>query len=112
KAEMPPDPEPLPAGGPAVTDQMLHLLHDSQDRWTTGITATLHHWQDMAAVPTKIPDSLRRLGFGAYGHLIDAGSERAGTSHQVFRVSFAGSARYRIEHALPAVAVGGTIVGD
>ena len=111
-AEMPPDPEPLPAGGPAVTDQMLHLLHDSRDRWATGITATLHYWQDMAAVLTLIPDSMRRLGFGGYGHLLDAGGERAGTLHQVFRVSFDGSGRYRIEQALPAGGFGGTIVGD
>ena len=79
-AEMPPDPEPLPAGRPAVTDQMLHLLYDSRDRWATGITATLHHWQDMAALLTKVPDSVRRLGFGAIGHVIDAGSERPALS--------------------------------
>jgi hypothetical protein len=113
---MPPDPEPLPAGGPAVTDQMLHLLHDSRDRWATGITATLHHWQDMAAMLTKIPDSVRRVGFGAYGHFIDAGSEQAFTLHQAFRVSFDGSGRYRIERALPdggsSRGFGGTIVGD
>ena len=98
---MPPDPEPRPAGGPAVTDQMLHLLHDSRDRWATGITATLHHWQDMAAGLTLIPDSVRRVGFGAYGHFIDAASERPATLHQVFRVSFDGSGRYRIEQARP-----------
>ena len=85
KAEMPPDPQPLPADGPAVTDQMLHLLHDSRDRWATGITATLHHWQDMAAVLTKVPDSVRRMGFGGFGYLLDAGSERIGTLHEVFR---------------------------
>jgi hypothetical protein len=53
--EMPPDPEPRPADGLTVTDQMLHLLHDSRDRWATGITATLHHWRDMAAVLTQAP---------------------------------------------------------
>jgi hypothetical protein len=110
--EMPPDPEPLPAGGSAVTDQMLHLLHDSRDRWATGITATLHHWQDMAAMMTQAPDSMRRLWFGGYGHLLDAASERAGTLHTVFRVSFDGSGRYRSEHALPAGGFGGMTVGD
>ena len=110
--EMPPDPEPLPADGPAVTDQMLHLLHDSRDRWATGITATLHHWRDMAAVLTQAPDSMRRLWFGGYGHVLDAASERAGTLHTVFRVSFDGSGRYRSEHALPAGGFGGTVVGD
>jgi hypothetical protein len=116
KAEMPPDPEPRPAGGPAVTDQMLHLLHDSRDRWATGITATLHHWQDMAAGLTLIPDSVRRMGFGAYGHFIDAASELPATLHQVFRVSFDGSGRYRIEETQPdggsSRNFGGTIVGD
>lgn len=110
--EMPPDPEPLPADGPAVTDQMLHLLHDSRDRWATGITATQHHWQDMAALLTLIPDSVRRLGFGAYGHFLDAGGERAGTLHQASQVSFDGSGRYWSQHALPAGGFGLTIVGD
>jgi hypothetical protein len=111
-AEMPPDPEPLPAGGPAVTDQMLHLLHDSRDRWATGITATLHHWRDMGAMLARVPDSMRRMGFGGYGHLIDAASERPFILHLVFRVSFDGSGRYRIEQAMPAGGFGGTIVGD
>ena len=75
-AEMPPDPEPLPADAPAVTDQMLHLLYDSRDRWATGITATLHHWQDLAALLTQVPDGVRRLGFGGVGHVIDAGASR------------------------------------
>ena len=114
--EMPPDPEPLPADGPAVTDQMLHLLHDSRDRWATGITATLHHWRDMAAVLTQAPDSMRRLWFGGYGHVLDAASERVGTFHQVLRVSFDGSGRYRIERARPdggtSRGSGETIVGD
>ena len=110
--EMPPDPEPLPADGPAVTDQILHLLHDSRDRWATGITATLHHWQDMAAMMTQAPDSMRRLWFGGYGHVLDAASERVGTEHQVFRVSFDGSGRYRSERALPAGGFELTIVGD
>jgi hypothetical protein len=110
--EMPPDPEALPAGGPAVTDQMLHLLHDSRDRWATGITATLHHWRDVAAVLTQVPDSMRRLGFGGYGHVVDAASERVGTFHQVLRVSFDGSGRYRIERARPDGGFGETIVGN
>ena len=62
EAEMPPDPEPLPADAPAVTDQMLHLLHDSRDRWATGITATLHQWHDMAAMLAQVPDGARRAG--------------------------------------------------
>jgi hypothetical protein len=70
----------------------------------------------MAAVLTLVPDSVRRLGFGAFGHVMDAGSERAGTLHQAFRMSFDGSGRYRIEETRPAGRsspnFGGTIVGD
>jgi hypothetical protein len=59
---MPPDPEPLPGDAPAVTDQLLHLLYDSRDNRASGFTATLHQWQDMAAIPARVPDGLRRLG--------------------------------------------------
>ena len=102
EAEMPPDPEPLPADAPAVTDQVLHLLHDSRDRWATGITATLHQWHDLAAILAQVPDGARRVGFGGLGHLIDAAGERMATLHMVSRLSFDGSGRYRIEPALPA----------
>jgi hypothetical protein len=102
EAEMPPDPEPLPSDAPAVTDQVLHLLHDSRDRWATGITATLHQWHDLAAVLAQVPDGARRVGFGGLGHLIDAAGERIATLHMVSRLSFDGAGRYRVEPALPA----------
>ena len=102
EAEMPPDSEPLPADAPTVNDQVLHLLHDSRDRWATGITATLHQWHDLAAVLAQVPDGARRVGFGGLGHLIDAAGERMATLHIVSRLSFDGSGRYRIEPAQPA----------
>jgi hypothetical protein len=102
EAEMPPDPDPLPTDAPAATDQLLHLLHDSRDRWATGITATLHQWHDLAAMLAQIPDGARRVGFGGLGHLIDAAGERIATLHMVSRLSFDGAGRYRIEPALPA----------
>jgi hypothetical protein len=99
EAEMPPDPEPLPGDAPAVTDQLLHLLHDSRDNGASGFTATLHQWQDMAAVLARVPDSLRRLGFGGLGHFYDAAAEQMATLHKISRLSFDGSRRYRIEPA-------------
>ena len=94
--------EPLPADGPAATDEMLHLLDASRDRWAPGIAATLHQWHDIAALLAQVPDSARRAGFGGLGHLIDAAGERVATLHMVSRLSFDGSGRYRIEPALPA----------
>jgi hypothetical protein len=119
EAEMPPDPEPLPADAPAVTDQLLHLLHDSRARWAHGLTATLHQWHDIAAVLAQVPDGARRIGFGGLGYLIDAAGERMATLHMVSRLSFDGSGRYRIEPTLPPELAGRssrhrgeTIVGD
>jgi hypothetical protein len=118
EAEMPPDPEPVPPDAPAVTDQVLHLLHDSRPG---GFTATLHHWQDFRPMIARIPDDVRRLGFGAIGSFIDAASEQAPVPilHQVSRLSFDGSGRYRLEPTRsPELAEsssrpsGGTSVGD
>jgi hypothetical protein len=106
EAEMPPDAEPPPADAPAVTDEVLRLLHDllhaGRDRWAPGIAATLHQWHDIAAMLAHVPDGARRAGFGGLGHLIDTAGERVATLHIVSRLSFDGSGRYRIEPALPA----------
>jgi len=102
EAEMPPDVEPVPADGPTASDEVLHLLHASRDRWAPGIAATLHQWYDIAAMLAQVPDGARRAGFGGLGHLIDAAGERVATLHMVSRLSFDGSGRYRIEPALPA----------
>ena len=120
EAEMPPDPDPIPADAPAVTDQVLHLLHDSR---SGGFTATLHHWWDFRVMMTRVSDGARRLGFGAMGSFMDAAmdaaSEQAPTVHKVSRLSFDGSGRYRLEPARsPELAEGssrpsgGTAVGD
>ena len=110
EAEMPPEPEPLPGDAPAVTDQLLHLLYDSRDNGASGFTATLHQWQDMAAVMARVPDSVRRLGFGGLGHYLDAAGEQMATLHKVSRLSFDGSRRYRIESS--SQHSGDTMVGD
>jgi hypothetical protein len=106
EAEMPPDPEPLPGDAPAVTDQLLRLLYDSRNNGASGFSATLHQWQDMAAIMARVPDSVRRLGFGGLGHFYDAASEQMATLHTVSRLSFDGFWRYRIEHSAD------TMVGD
>jgi hypothetical protein len=101
EAEMPPDSESVPSDAQAPTDEVLHLLHASRDRWAPGIAATLHQWHDLAAMLALVPDGARRAGFGGLGHLIDAAGERVATLHTVFRLSFDGSGRYRIEPAVP-----------
>jgi hypothetical protein len=45
-----PEEEPVAPGASPVSDEVLHLLHDSESRRTPGIEATLHHWHDVATV--------------------------------------------------------------
>ena len=100
EAEMPSSDEPLPADGPPVSDEVLRLLHASPDRWSPGITATLHQWHDIAAMLARIPEGARRAGFGGLGVLIDAAAERMATLHTAFRLRLGGSGQYRIEPVL------------
>ena len=79
---------------------MLRLLHSGPDRWSPGITATLHQWHDVAAMLARIPDGARRAGFGGLGLLIDTAGERIATVHTVFRLRLGGSGQYRIEPVL------------
>ena len=100
EAEMPSSDGPLPADGPPVSDEVLRLLHRSPDLWSPGITATLHQWQDVAALLAKVPDSARRAGFGGLGLLIDTAGDRIATVHTVFRLRLGESGQYRIEPVL------------
>ena len=97
EAEMPSSDGPWPADGPPASDDVLRLLHSSPDRWSPGITATLHQWHDVAAMLARIPDGARRVGFGGLGALIDTAGERIGTVHTVLRLRLGGSGQYRIE---------------
>jgi hypothetical protein len=100
EAEMPSSDGPLPADGPPAGDEVLRLLQSGPDRWSPGITATLHQWHDIAAMLARIPDGARRVGFGGLGLLIDAAAERIATVHTVFRIRLGGSGQYRIEPVL------------
>ena len=86
EAEMPAFDRPMAADGPPVSDEMLHLLYASPDRWAPGIAATLHEWHDVGAMLARVPDSARRVGFGGLGHLIDTAGERFATVHTVSRL--------------------------
>ena len=73
EAGMPAFEGPLPADGPPPGDELLHLIHASRDRWGRGITATLHEWEDDAAIMARwVPDGARRAAFGGLGLLVDA----------------------------------------
>jgi hypothetical protein len=96
EAAMPED-EPMAPGAPLVSDQVLHLLHDSESRQAPGIEATLHHWHDFATMLSRIPDRVRRAGFGGIGSLVDAAGQRIPTDHAESRLRISGPDRYRID---------------
>jgi hypothetical protein len=97
EAAMPAFEGPLPADGPPPGDELLHLIHASRDRWGQGITATLHEWEDDAATMARVPDGVRRAGFGGLGLFIDAAGERSAREHSVRRLYLSRSGQYRIE---------------
>ncbi len=98
EAGMPAFEGPLPADGPPPGDELLHLIHASRDRWGQGITATLHQWEDDAAIMAAwVPDGARRAGFGGIGLLVDAAGERFADKHSVSRLYLSRSGQYRIE---------------
>jgi hypothetical protein len=101
EAAMPQD-EPVPPGASPVSDEVLHLLHVGEDRQAAGIEATLHHWHDFAALLSRVPDRVRRAGFGGIGSVVDAAGLRIPTAHTVSRLRIAGPDRYRIDSVLSA----------
>jgi hypothetical protein len=101
EAAMPQD-EPMPSDASPVSDEVLHLLHDSESRQAPGIEATLHSWAHFAALLSKLPDQLRGPGFGGFGSLIDVADLRVPAEHEVSRVRISGPDRYRVDYVLRA----------
>ena len=97
EAEMPAFDGPMPADGPPVSDEVLHLMYASPDRWAPGIAATLHEWHDITAMLARVPDGARRAGFGGLGYLIDTAGERLATVHTISRLRLGSPGQYRIE---------------
>jgi hypothetical protein len=87
-------PDGRPAG-PAVGDDVLHLLHRSG---TVAFTATLHQWLDPGAVLAQAPDTVRRTGLGGIGLLASALGEPAVAPHLVSFLRIGGPGRYQIDH--------------
>ncbi len=107
-----PAPEVSPEGrlsGPAVGDEVLHLLHGSG---TGAFAATLHQWLDLAAMLSQVPEAVRRTGFGGLGLLISALSERIAAPHEVSFLRVAGPGRYQIDHAYDPAHGPKTITSD
>jgi len=80
--------------GPAVGDEVLHLLHASG---TVAFAATLHQWFDRGALLSQVPDAVRRTGFGGLGLLTSALGERAAAPHLVSFLRVGGPGRYQID---------------
>jgi len=97
-----PEDEPIPPGASPVSDEVLHLLHDSESRQAPGIEATLHHWHDFAALLSKLPEEFRGAGFGGFESLMDVADRRIPADHGVSRLRISGPDRYRIDYVLRA----------
>src|ERR1039457_259057 len=85
----------LPSG-PPVSDEVLHLLHDSG---TGEYAATLHEWHDFGRMLSQVPAAARRTGFGGLGLLVDSIAERPAVSHLVSALHISGPDKYQIDPA-------------
>jgi hypothetical protein len=101
EAAMPED-EPMPSDTSPVSDEVLHLLHDSERRQAPGIETTLHSWFDFAAWLSKFPGQVREAGIGGFGSLVDAAGLRIPAEHEVSRLRISGPDRYRVDYVLRA----------
>jgi hypothetical protein len=107
-----PAPEVSPDGrlaGPAVGDDVLHLLHD---RGTVAFAATLHQWLDPGALLAQLPDTVRRTGLGGLGLLASALGEPAAAPHLVSYLRIGGPGRYQIDHRYDPARGPKTIASD
>jgi hypothetical protein len=97
--DMPPD-EPGPADPSPVSDELLYLLYRSGSH-TPELTATLHLWQEMAAVMSRVISEVAPgMGEGGFGRLLEASSEREPRIHTMATVRTGSHGRYRIDYAV------------
>jgi hypothetical protein len=102
-----PDPERnMPPSSPDIdetplSDEILYLVYRGAAA-APEFTATLHDWNDVEAMLSRVPEGARRAGFGGLGFLIDAASNQIATLHLVARCHFGGQDRYRIDYPVRA----------
>jgi outer membrane lipoprotein-sorting protein len=105
QAAMPPaEPAVLETdGGPPPPDDLLYLLYRSGEN--PAFTATRDEWQDLSAMMAQLPDSMRAMGCGGMGYLIDSlpGVTRGKpVAHKVSRLRVAGRDKYRLDYLTPS----------
>jgi hypothetical protein len=98
--DMPPD-EPGPADPSPVSDELLYLLYRTGSQ-TPELTATLHVWQDMAAINSRVISEVAPgMGDGGLGGLLEASNEREPPrTHTMATVRTGSHGRYRIDYAV------------
>jgi hypothetical protein len=97
--DMPPD-EPGPADPSPISDELLYLLYRNGSQ-TPELTATLHLWQEMAAVTSRVVmEAAPGMGHGGFGRLLEASSEREPRSHTMATIRTGSHGRYRIDYAV------------
>jgi outer membrane lipoprotein-sorting protein len=101
QSAMPPaEPAVLEAeGGPPPPDDLLYLLYQSGEN--PAFTATRDQWQDLSAMMAQLPDSMRAMGYGGFGYMIDSlavVTRGKPVAHTVSRLRVAGRDKYRLDY--------------
>ena len=98
--ELSPDGQP---SGPAVRDEVLHLLQKSG---AASFTATVHEWYDAGAMLRQVPAGARSAGFGGLGSLIDTLTARPAVLHRIASLRVGGPGQYQLDRAAEQEAAG------
>jgi len=88
-----------PEGGPPPSDDLLYLLYRSGQN--PALTAILDEWQDLTAMMARVPESVRGMGLGGLGYLIDSldtVTHGKPVAHTVSRLRVGGWDKYRVDY--------------
>jgi outer membrane lipoprotein-sorting protein len=86
-------------GAPPPSDDLLYLLYRSGEN--PALTAILDEWQDLTAITTLVPESMRAAGHGGMGYLLDSLNTMTHgkpVAHAVYRLRVGGWDKYRVDY--------------
>ena len=85
-------------GGPPPPDDLLYLMYRSGEN--PAFTAIRDEWQDLSAMMAQVPDSMRAVGYGGVGYVIDSltvVTRGKPVAHTVSRLRVGGRDQYRLD---------------
>jgi outer membrane lipoprotein-sorting protein len=98
EAAMPtPDPDVLAAEDGSASGDLLYLLYRNGE--PHDLAASMHEWRDGAVMMARLTQTIRDLGAGGFGSLIEAMPSATTVTRADARFRISGPDRYRVDYA-------------